>query len=168
MKPVTTLLAVLLFAAAALADPAPPELETLKHFIGKWDVAVTENADVKGTATAQWIVDGRFLQQTWSIDIAGGDPSKISGTTLMTYDAKKRTFRSWQFLSTGSTIEGEGVWDAAARAFTWTVRDPASGNTVVSKTAFPEDGVEKWTIVTTNREGETKSSFGGTNTRRKE
>jgi len=160
------LAAALAFTVVAHAETLPPELDPLKLYAGKWDVAVTDNASVKGEASGQWILEGRFLQQSWSLDTETPDAPKLSGTTMMTYDSTKRVYRAWHYFSNGSFAEADGTWDGASRTFTWTGRDAAKGTTVVTKASFDGD-VEKWSIVTTKSSGEQVSSFGGTNTRRK-
>jgi hypothetical protein len=160
------LAAALVSAAMARADSPPPELDALKLYAGKWDVAVTDNATAKGEASGQWILEGRFLQQSWSLDAGTPDAAKLSGTTMMTYDTKKRVYRAWHYFSSGAFAEADGTWDEASRTFTWTGRDGTRGTTIVTKASFEGD-VEKWSIVTTKDSGEPVSSFGGTNTRRK-
>jgi hypothetical protein len=109
------LAAALAFAVVAQAETPPPELDALKLYAGKWDVAVTDNASVKGEANGQWILEGRFLQQSWSLDTGTPDAPKLSGTTLMTYDSTKRIYRAWHYFSNGSFAEADGTWDEASR-----------------------------------------------------
>jgi hypothetical protein len=161
----------ILFAAALLVTIAvhaetPPELDALKYYAGKWEVAVTDNASARGEASGQWILESRFLQQSWLLDFGTPDAPKLSGTTLMTYDPTKRVYRAWHYFSNGAFTEAEGTWDEASRTFTWTGRDTAKGTTIVTKASFDGE-IEKWSIVTTKDGGEPVSSFGGTNTRRK-
>ena len=158
--------AALLVTIAVRAESPPPELDALKNYAGKWEVAVTDNASAKGEAAGQWILENRFLQQSWSLDFGTQDASKLSGTTLMTYDPTKRVYRAWHYFSNGTFAEAEGTWDDASRTFTWTGRDISKGTTIVTKASFDGE-IEKWSIVTTKDGGEQVSSFGGTNTRRK-
>jgi hypothetical protein len=167
MNPRFFLVAALAVGAIARAETPPPELDTLKLYAGKWDVAVTDNASVKGEASGQWVLEGRFLQQSWSLDPGAPDAPKISGTTMMTYDSVKRVYRAWHYFSSGSFAEADGTWDEPSRTFTWTGRDATKGTSVVTKASFDGD-IEKWSIVTTKSSGEQVSSFGGTNTRRKQ
>jgi hypothetical protein len=160
------LAAALAFSVVAHAEAPPPELDALKLYAGKWDVAVTDNASVKGEASGQWILEGRFLQQSWSLETGTPDTPKLSGTTMMTYDSTKRVYKAWHYFSSGSFAEADGTWDEASRTFTWTGRDAAKGTTVVTKASFEGD-IEKWSIITTKSSGEQVSSFGGTNTLRK-
>ncbi len=84
---------------------------------------------------------------------------------MMTYDTAKGVYRAWQFFSNGFSSTGEGMWDAEALAFTWTVIDPNIGNTTVTKVSFAEDGIESWSLTSTNREGKVVSSMSGKNTK---
>jgi hypothetical protein len=180
------MLRILLFCAilagtCAAAEPVAtrgpsadvPELQPLNLWAGTWDseLTVKPNADLpkggkaKGTATAEWIHDGRFLRQTWAMDSADGIP-KMNGSTLMTYDTRKKTYRSWSFFSTGVASEAEGVWDAKARKMTWTSRDAESGQTTVTTATFGADGSETWSIVAKDRDGKVVNEVNGKNTRR--
>lgn len=162
----TAAAAALLSTASIFAADQPAELEALKNFLGKWELKVNEAADAKGVRTAEWILGGRFLQQTWSIETGDGNVPNMSGTTISTYDTDKNTYRSWQFLSNGSTSESEGKWDAATKTFTWTSTAGENGVKSVSKSTFGKDGVEQWSITATGSSGETVMSLTGTHTRK--
>jgi len=169
-------LPLLLIALPALAEqPGPakgvPELQPLNHYVGTWSGRSTTKAgdqppvENKDNAVAEWIHDGRFVRQTWSLEAAPGRPG-LSGHTVFTYDARKKAYRSWNFFSGGDVTEAEGTWDAKDRAFTWIARNP-DGLVTVTKAAFPEDGVEKWSITTTDRTGKVLFEMQGTNKREK-
>jgi hypothetical protein len=180
-----------LFASAALsglfslsasaADPPAgpardvPELQALHHWAGNWNAESTtkptadipKGARAKGTARGEWVLEGRYLQQTWIIEAGPGMPG-MSGRTLMTYDPRKKTYRNWTFVSNGFTSEAEGVWNARTRTMTWTSRDAESGNTTITTASIPEEGIETWSIVTRDRENKVLAETTGKNTRRKE
>jgi hypothetical protein len=163
-------------SAESLQGPAKdaPELEALSHWVGTWDVVSTtkpnegqpKESHDKGDATAQWIHDGWFVRQSWTVEPSGGRPG-FNGSAIMTYDVRKKVYRSWTFVSNGFTNEAEGAWDAKTRTMTWTTRDPESGLTRITTATFPEDGIEKWTIVGKDREGKVVFETTGKNTRRK-
>jgi hypothetical protein len=113
-------------------------------------------------------MDGNFVQQNWTLDPDPGIRPKLCGLNLMTYDAGRHAYRAWQFLPNGTATEAVGVWDAAEHTFTWTARDASSGSTTVTKASFAKEGVESWSIVTTNRDGQVTMNVSGTNTRQKE
>jgi hypothetical protein len=167
---------VLLFAFVACQTPAVfagdgpakdvPELQALSNYIGDWDVEITskDSPFTKGEATAEWILGGRFVQQTGFLSSADGK-TVLKITTLMTYDQKAKAYRMWHFLSDGATSEALGKWDAKKRTMT-SVR--SDGTTTTTTASFTKNGIERWTIVTTNQNNEVVGKIGGTNTRSKE
>lgn len=143
-----------------------PELEVLSNYSGTWDVAIStkDSPFTKGEATATWILDGRFLQQTGSVTSADG-ATILKITTLMTYDQEANAYRMWSFLSNGASAESSGTWDATTRTMTSVRRENDSTTTTTAK--FTNDGHEEWKIVTTSQKnGEVLSELSGTNTRR--
>ena len=101
-----------LLAAEPPGGPAPdvPELKALANYAGKWATEATYKAagqplfTVKGQTVGEWIHDGNFLRQTWNV--AGGkDQPGLNGSTIATYDSRKKTYRSWLFTSTGAFTE---------------------------------------------------------------
>jgi len=174
-------LAALSLAAVALADPPKgpakdvPELRILQHWIGAWDVEMNTkpNADMpmgrraKGTATAEWTLDGRFIQQSATSTPVDGS-LVMHSKTLMTYDPRKKVYRSWMFFSNGYVSESEGKWDDASRTMTSSSRDAESGNTTTINANFAEEGVENWKIVVKDRDGKLIGETTGKNVRRKQ
>ena len=169
------------FASATAAD-APhqgpskdvPELQVLNHWVGKWDddMTVKPNAGLpkgmraKGVVTAEWVLNGRFVQQTATLEPGDSAPA-MKVTTLMTYDPQKKVYRSWMFFSTGAVSESEGRWDEKSRTMTSTSRDAESGGTATIKATFAEDGTESWSILEKDRDGKVVSETTGKNTPRK-
>jgi hypothetical protein len=143
-----------------------PELQVLSNYIGTWDVAIASKDApfTKGESTSTWILDGRFLQQTGVLKSDDG-ANVLKVTTLMTYDSERKTYRMWSFLSNGSTNEASGKWDAENRVMTSTSNQ--GGITTTTTAKFKENGIEEWTLVTTNQNKEVVGRFSGTNTRRK-
>ncbi len=72
MKFIAILLTLLVLAASCFADEPPKELQALNHYVGNWSNTITGNPTAKGVTTAQWTLDGRFLQQTWLLDADPG------------------------------------------------------------------------------------------------
>jgi Protein of unknown function (DUF1579) len=150
-----------------------PELAVLSAYVGKWDdrceikriEGVSEGGTRKGAASAEWVLGGRFVRQTWMLEAAGRDP-QLSGSWMMTYDPAKRTYRSWLFVSNGSTSESEGSYDAKTKTFTWKARD-ADGVRTVTKSSFAEDGAENWAITVTEANVRVLADMKGKNIRRK-
>lgn len=165
----------LIVAPALAREPGPaedvPELKALAGFVGKFDTmfkvkpleGASEGIDRKGTAEGEWILGGRFLRQTWSVEAADSAPA-VSGWTIMTYDVEKKTYRSWHFVSEGGASEGEGAYDAGTKTLTWTARD-ARGLKTVTRSSMVEDG-ESWAITVSDPEGKVLVDLKGKNTRR--
>jgi hypothetical protein len=145
-----------------------PELQPLNHYVGSFETEMTikpnpglpNGARTRGKATGEWILDGRFMRQTWTAEAAEGIP-RLSGVTLMTYDPRQRTYRSWIFYSNGASGESQGAWNAQTRTMTWTMRDAESGGTVVTTATFAEGGDETWSIVEKDRDGKVRSEITG-------
>jgi hypothetical protein len=168
-------------SASATAADAPqgpakdvPELQVLNHWIGQWDddVTIKPNAGLpkgmraKGAVTAEWVLDGRFVQQTSTLLPGDGAPG-MKVTTLMTYDPRKRVYRSWMFFPTGAASESEGRWDEASRTMTSTSHDADSGGTATIKATFAADGTESWSFLERDRDGKVVGETTGKNTPRK-
>lgn len=135
-----------------IADgPSPdlPELQVLNAYAGLWEDEIEGRPEKKRRESGEWVLDGRYMRQSWSTEATETAP-KASGLTLMTYDPNTKLFRSWAFLATGSVIENEGVWNAANRTMTWGHRLPETGETVVTKTSFPEETVQAWSMMKTD------------------
>jgi hypothetical protein len=144
-----------------------PELQVLNHWVGSWDTVITskESPFTKGRATTKWILDGRFVQQSGSLATRDGSKT-MKVTTIMTYDPKRGAYRMWTFVSDGFASEAEGKWDSNARTMTSTSIN--EGTTAKTTANFAEDGIEKWEIVVTDRNGMVVTRTSGTNTRLKE
>ena len=162
---------ILTFASVnftAAAEPGPskdiPELAVLSHWAGNWAAKIEKPTLRTGESHSEWIVGGRYLQQTWKV-AADADNPEFSGTWLMTFDVRQMVYRQWQFNSDGFTAEATGKWDAATRTMTWTTRDTASGNTTVNKDVFLNADEQPWSIITTDRQGNTVFKMNGRNKR---
>ncbi|MEP6673216.1 MAG: hypothetical protein ABJF10_28965 [Chthoniobacter sp.] len=126
-----------------------PELKELHHYAGQWEDEIAGRPDARRTELGEWILNGRFLRQSWSTESNDGAPP-AHGLTIMTFDTERKVYRSWAFLATGSVIENEGVWDAITKTFTWGHRVPESAGTVITKTSFAADATQSWSIVKTD------------------
>lgn len=154
-------------------SPEVPELANFSAFVGQWDCqyelkpvpGISEGGVRKGTASGEWILEGRFLRQEWTVEAKGAEPS-MSGSTLMTYDPMKQSYRIWGFNSTsaGSTT-GEGTFDVTTKTLNWTSRDE-NGVTTTTKSSFDQDGAENWSIVVKGGDGQVYADLTGKNTRR--
>jgi hypothetical protein len=168
------------FASAAAADTPPgpskdvPELQVLNHWFGAWDddITIKPNAGLpngmraKGVVTAEWVLNGRFLEQTSTLELGAGAPT-MRVKALMTYDSRKKVYRTWTFFSSGATIESEGRWDEKSQTTTSTSANAESGVATTTVASFGVDGTESWSIVEKDRTGKIVSETTGKNTPRR-
>jgi hypothetical protein len=175
---VCIVLVLIMLATARAAEvqqkPAAdvPELEPLGNYVGVWVTEATiKNSDhpegipSKGTATAEWIHNGRYVRQTWSVEASNDLPS-FNGSSIYTYDAQKKAYRCWGFDSNGISSEGEGTWDPKTRTFKWTVKQNFFGGTSTTTSTTAKDGEETWSIVIKDNSGKVAIDVAGKNTRR--
>lgn len=143
-----------------------PELRALSRYVGTWDVSVSskDSPFTMGESTATWILDGRFLQQTGFISSESG-ATRLRITTLMTFDQEREAYRMWSFHSDGTTRESSGRWDEEKRTMISVRRGGSTTTTTTAK--FKDDGVEEWTMVTTNQSGKVVAKLAGKNVLRK-
>jgi hypothetical protein len=146
-------------------SPDVPELKELNHYLGQWEDEIAGRPEVKRTENCEWILDGRFLRQSWFTDAADGTPP-AHGLTIMTFDPERKAYRSWAFLATGSVNENEGVWDATTKTFTWGHRLPNKSETVVTKASFAVDAAQSWSIVKTDEHNKVIREVAGRSIRR--
>ena len=146
-------------------SPEVPELQNLDHYAGQWEDEIAGRPDVRRTELGEWILNGRFLRQSWSSEATDGTPP-AHGLTLMTFDTEGKVYRSWAFLATGTVIENEGVWDAITKTFTWGHRLPATSETVITKASFTDDNVQAWSIVKTDEHDKVIREVAGRSIRR--
>jgi hypothetical protein len=142
-----------------------PELKNLDHYAGQWEDEIAGRPDVRRTELGEWILDGRFLRQSWSSE-STDDAPPAHGLTLMTFDTVGKVYRSWAFLATGSVIENEGVWDAITKTFTWGHRLPDTAETVITKASFTDTAVQAWSIVKTDEHDKVIREVAGRSIRR--
>ena len=155
------------FVQAEDAGPAKdvPELQVLQHYAGTWDV-VMDNADSKGVATAKWILGGRFLEQSGAMH-SPGNPD-IWVTTLFTFDAEKKQYRCWTFVSNGAISQSEMTWDAKSKTMTSVAQPDANGVRATNTADFSTTGKERWRFVYRDRDDQQVGEMSGVNTLRNE
>jgi hypothetical protein len=171
------LLLSLFLGAAASEEPVGPnklvpELQLLQRWAGKWDLTMTykvgnkgEQADVTGTATGKWVLNGYFLEQKYSLGGKGAS-LHLTGTVTMSYDPSQNLYQRWVFVSNGHRSESLGKWDEKSRTMTWSFRQ-ANGVTIVTRVTCTDDDTETWTEVILNPDEKIISEMSGKNTRRK-
>lgn len=152
---------------AAEQGPAAdvPELKVLSHYVGVWNCEIkSQDAPfVSAEVTAEWVLDGRFVEQTASITVINSSKPLIF-KTLMTYDPDQQKYRFWRFVSNGNVTDSTGTWDAEKKTMTSVGKD---GDVTATTTAnFAKDGVEEWKIVVKDSSGNEVATIKGTNTRK--
>jgi len=130
-------------------SPEVPELKELNHYMGQWEDEISGRPEMRRTEVGEWILDGRFLRQSWFTESNDGNPP-ARGLTLMTFDTRAKVYRSWAFLATGSVIENEGTWDPTSQTFTWGHRLRETAETIITTASFPSENSQAWLIVKTD------------------
>jgi len=174
MKPIPLTISVPAFTftceATAAEEPEigpaedSAELKVLDRYAGIWVERVSRKPEVRRRDEGEWILDGRFLRQTWTSE-AEDDAPKASGMTLMTYDGARNVYRSWAFLAAGTMIENEGSWDAASNTMTWGHRVPETTEMIYTRITFPDEATQEWNIVKTDGEGNVLKEISGRSAR---
>jgi hypothetical protein len=145
-----------------------PDLKTLDHYVGTWDVEFT-NKDLpftKAKATAKWVLGGRFVEQVGELEPKEG-ANRLAIKTLYTFDVNKNAFRSFTFTSDGSITENDCVWDDKAKTMT-SISKKTEGEGFTTTTAdFSTPGVESWKIAFTDAGGKVTGEITGKNTKEK-
>ena len=100
---------------AEVAGRPGPAHKALDHFVGNWKAEVKCWMDPDGppnvsqaTAQANWIMDGRFLQEDFRGEMMG---KPFNGRTILGYDNTKQTFQSVWFSDMQTSMfctEGKG------------------------------------------------------------
>ncbi len=149
------------------AEPAKdvPELQVLQHYAGTWDV-VMDNAAGKNESTAKWILGGRFLEQSGVMHSSDGPDIWV--TTLFTFDTEAKKYRSWTFVSNGSTNQAEMTWGANAKTMTSVTQPDANGVRAKVTADFSTAGKERWKFLYTDRDSQQVGEMAGVNTLRKD
>ena len=131
-----------------------PELQALNLYAGEWEDEIAGKPGMRRMESATWILQGRFLRQSWTADTGDGSPT-ASGV-----------YRNWAFLATGSVIENEGTWDAERSTFAWGHRLTDTSETVITKAVFEGAGTLAWSIVKTDVHGKIVREVAGLSRRK--
>ena len=146
-------------------SPDVPELQALHHYAGQWEDEIAGKPGKRRTETAEWILQGRFLRQSWTSEGEDNLPP-ASGLTLYTFDPALQRYRSWAFLATGSVIENEGAWDAASQTFSWSHPVSDTADTVITTASFVDEQTQTWSIVKIDAQGKILREVAGRSLRR--
>ena len=175
-----TLCLVLLVPFGQLLAPADTsvdrgsDLGVLKHYEGTWDcvfkIESTTDADppkqFTGVVEGKWVVGDRFLEQTGRYQLSE-DSSPLVIRTMMSFDQKQSRYQYDYFTSSGEVHRSYGKWDKSAKTMTSTITD-SDGKVTTIVANFSNPDVEKWTIETKDRDGQSTIKLIGTNKRRQD
>jgi len=129
----------------AFATPGKAH-EALAPHVGNWNVKVrmfmapgAPPDESMGTSTMQWVMDGRYIQDT-TTGTFNGQP--FHGFGLSGYDNMKQVYvTTWiDNMGTG-IIHGEGRYDARTKTFEFTAMMP---DAMVAQTYVPSRSTETW------------------------
>lgn len=149
-------------------NPIPAETKRLEPFVGEWDAEFIQRPSAtsprgrtsRGSMTAQWILDGRFVFGTTE---AGSHRSHW----VIGYDTNRKAYRYVRFTDAGQIDESTGQWDEDNDSLVWTLVNPPQGVTRTSTTRFVgTDGTYNH-ILARNRNGTVQMDLTIKGTRRK-
>lgn len=126
--------------------PRPAELDRLESWAGTWTGTGEctihtpegpQKCNVTGTEYATWTCDKRFLMSNCEYDM-GGEIGKMTGISMVTWDAKGGKYRSWWFDSMGTCAEGTMSFDEKNNC--WTMKskghNPMTGEPTCGEGSF--------------------------------
>lgn len=154
------------FGSSTLADDntqRAPEFQVLDHFVGNWDLQVTETlsggepASYESTSIRTWSRGGGFIRFE---DVAKGRPETH---ILMTYDPEEKNYPA-VFMSGPSRFNLTGTWDESTRVMSFTGTLP-DGNRLSSTHRFVSKTKAEVSAVITNPDGEVVAKVSHTQTR---
>lgn len=150
-------------AAAATDDPAMakmmefatpgPAHKVLDAKIGKWTTVVkwwmapgTEPTTDTGSCEVKWIMEGRFIEDTYTGTMMGG-PFHGRGTTGFD-NLKKKYVGTWIDTMGTGIMHSEGTFDAATKTFTYMGESPDAmvGKYVKTRTVEKMIDADHWTV----------------------
>lgn len=108
-----------------MMPPPAPQLRELQRLTGDWTtegtiefIAAKEPIQTRGSNSAAWECDGRFLIDRSTYDM--GPLGAMTGMSIWTWDAGDQCYRMWWFDGFGESARGTARYDADNR--TWHVR----------------------------------------------
>jgi len=139
-----SLVVVMLFAATAVAQPAPPSkrLADLTHFQGTWTCTgkafaspwMPEHSKV-ATIHVDWVLGGYFLNAVWVERKTASNPRPAAGHVYWGYDEQTKKFAGWAADNFGANgpIASAG-WDGDT--IVWTGSFTVNGVTINTRDKF--------------------------------
>ena len=158
--PVTAFLvvAVLMHADVRGQEPnaPPPEMKALERLVGTWKVdqvvkVPKEERSTNLVVKRELVLGGRFVQETGGLD----DKGKPGFMGMYTYDAAKKDYRYWFFLSSGFCWEPRGTWDESIQTFTFKGRVGADARgTMTATLRFSDETTFAFSVIGNESDGE--------------
>ncbi len=115
-------------ASAEKTSVRPSELDLLDGWVGQWEdsgevhMPGSDKAEsLKGTSSASWKCDKRFLVEEMNYQIGSGAPE--SAVAVRTWDPHANLFRSWYFDNHGMVGHSKMTYDAAGRTWHMTLKN---------------------------------------------
>jgi hypothetical protein len=150
-------------AAATKDDPAMMKMmelatpgaahKVLDGKVGKWNAVVkwwmtpdAQPSTETGTSEMKWIMDGRFIEDTYTGTMMGGP---FHGRGLTGFDnLKKKYVTSWVDTMGTAILHSEGSFDAATKTFSYTGETPdaMAGKYVKTRTVEKIADADHWTM----------------------
>jgi hypothetical protein len=128
-------------------------MKVLGKLIGDWTWKSTNTRGGKtthtaGTMTAEWILNGRFVQCR-----AVRTPGKHENIQILGFDPVGKQYRLWCFDSSGN-FEGPmaGQWDAETKTLTWRL-DGQDDTALVMADHFIESDTIESTLTVSRQDG---------------
>ena len=120
-------------------DAPPPEWKPLERLVGTWKVeqivkVPKETRSTNLVVKRELVLGSRFVQAMGGFD----DKGKPTYTGMYTYDANRKTYRYWFFLSGGFYTESTGTWDESSQTFIFQNRLPGGVTGVITLQFFDE------------------------------
>ncbi len=161
---------VLAASQEALSQPPakPPELKVLDRYVGNWKFETVhkpaawspKEVRISGTSTNQWVLGGWFQHHKVKDDQGG------EGIDIMTYDPRKRAFRSWHYSSQGYSSEMIGAWNEKTKTLT-AKGDFGDGITAIATMRFIDNDNRESTLIAKDGAGKIYLDVRGKLTRQK-
>lgn len=135
-------------------EESSPE-EVLALWVGTWkgkDVIKPTKSNPKEltwevSLECKWMLGRQFVEEFGEVPANNHKHRYIVG-----YDATKKVYRDWLFMSDGTTMQSTGSWDAQTKTMTWKA-DIGDGSTVVGKTHFIDADAYEWTALGRDKSG---------------
>ena len=138
-----------LITTLASAQEKSPEFKMLDRLVGSWKFEFGEGPTRStGEFKAEWILDGRFVQKKGFIK--GPDGNVVKTTSLVTYLPDEKKFRTWSFMSNGTTNVGTATWDSKRKVLNETRKDDQF--IVTTTTDWSRENEDTWTMVFKNKD----------------